>query len=235
MKRKIEEGTFEYLKQEKIWHFDKNQVEPEFKVIGRFIGNWQEALAEVNFSLPKTVETSMPHTKEGTYFERIKEGNQQDLLKYYSHGNKTYGVSYDELKQPDVLLPEIFTKMKNQLPIENGYTKITRQYPGQTWPFHFDNYHALRNNNIKGQEWADPQIRRIWIALEDWDWGHFISFGNKNWEGWKAGDILYFDWLVPHATANSGTTPRHSMFVTGYMTQALTDWVNSGEYKEIHI
>lgn len=63
--------------------------------------------------------------------------------------------------------------------------------------------------------------------------GHYITFGNTPWTGWKAGDILYFDWLVPHGTANCGNTPRFSMFVTGFMTDEMRNWIQNDEFREI--
>lgn len=233
MDKKLEDGTLEYIRSKKLWHFNKNHKKKEFRVIGRFVGDWKNELKNLNFPLTKNVNTSMPLRHGKSYFEQLSKGNIRDYEKYYSKGNSIFGSSFDELKSGVENLPDVFYKMKKSLPLDSSYVKITKQYPGQTWPFHFDNYHALRKDDDFG--WKDPCIRRLWIALEDWDWGHYISFGIKNWENWKAGDIVYFDWMVPHSTANSGVSPRISMFLTGFFTKELKEWVDSKEFRKISL
>jgi hypothetical protein len=62
-------------------------------------------------------------------------------------------------------------------------------------------------------------VVRYFVQLTDWQPGHFWSYGNYMWSGWRAGDVSTFDWLnVPHSTANAGHTPRATLQVTGIIT-----------------
>ena len=51
------------------------------------------------------------------------------------------------------------------------------------------------------------QIKRFQIFLYDQEVGHFMSVGNTPLV-WKKGDVVQFDHRIPHATANSGFTPK---------------------------
>lgn len=223
-------GTLEFMRRNELWHFDKTVVEPQFKVIGRLVGDWQDSITKISFDNDKCLNNAMQHREKDSYFDKIHRGNVRDASLSNYPADMVYGSVYDE-KLSGAELPSIFHRMSGNIPLTNAYLKVTKQLPGQVWPFHFDNYHALRSD--EDDSWKDPRIRRIFIALEDWDWGHYISFGNAVWHNWKAGEILYFDWLVPHATANCGHRPRFTFFVTGTVTDELESWVNSGEYRTI--
>ena len=70
----------------------------------------------------------------------------------------------------------------------------------------------------------DPiQVVRYVIQLTDWQPGHFWSYGNYMWSGWRAGNVTNNDWInMPHSTANAGHVPRATLQITGIKT-AETD------------
>lgn len=233
MKSKIENGTWEFFKNSGLWHFNKDSTTPNFKILGRFIGDWKKELTQLNYDQLKGIKNTMSHKKSTSYYSNIEKGNEIDFKKYGFDKDLKYGFVNDN-KLNSKSIPKIFEAMKEKIDLNDSYVKFTKQMPGQSWPIHFDNYHALRPNLDK-ENWEDPKIRRIWIALEDWDWGHYVLFGNTPWHGWKAGDILYFDWLIPHGTANCGNSPRQSMFVTGRVSDSLEEWLEKDLYKEFQI
>lgn len=226
------DGTLEYMRENRLWHFDPCCTEVRYKVIGRFLGNWIDEINRIPFGEAKNLNNSMPHRCIGSVFDEVHLGNIKDSIACHYPDNLTYGRVYDQ-KKSGRALPKVFERMVNAIPLEQSYVKATKQRPGELWPFHFDNFHALRTDS--DDVWADPGIRRIVIALEDWSWGHYYLFGNSVWHNWKAGEIVYFDWLEPHATANCGPTPRHTLFVTGKITSELSDWLKSGEYRQIDV
>lgn len=231
-KQPLSRGTIEYMRQNDLWHFDKECPDAQFTVLGRFEGRWRENISEISFSSAKSIDTAMAHRIEGSVFDDIHKGNIADSKVIGYSKDLEYANVYDE-KQNHHELPEAFRSMADKVGLANYYAKATEQLPGQIWPFHFDNFHALRANDE--DPWVDPRIRRILIALEDWDWGHYFMFGNSVWHNWKAGEIIYFDWLVPHATANCGPSPRYTLFVTGFVTEKLDQWLSSSEYRTIQI
>jgi hypothetical protein len=94
------------------------------------------------------------------------------------------------------------------------------QHPGQVWNLHLD----------KLEKWMpeDPsQVVRYFVQLTDWQQGHFWSYGNYQWSGWRAGDVSTFDWInVPHATANAGHVPRATLQITGVFTDKTKDFLS---------
>jgi hypothetical protein len=109
-------------------------------------------------------------------------------------------------------LAPVFQHMADQFALDQSMARIHVQRPGQTWNLHLD----------KLEKWmpADPaQVVRYFVQLTDWQPGHFWSYGNYNWSGWRAGDVSTFDWVnVPHATANAGHVSRATLQITGVIT-----------------
>ncbi len=106
------------------------------------------------------------------------------------------------------LNPEL-QRIADSFDLDKTMARLHVQWPGQVWNLHMD----------KLEKWMpeDPtRVERYFIQLTDWQQGHFWSFGNYTWSGWRAGDVVTFDWLnVPHSTANAGHTPRVTLQVTG--------------------
>ena len=103
--------------------------------------------------------------------------------------------------------------------MENSKMRLHVQQPGQVWNLHLD----------KLEKWhpEDPsKVMRVMIALNDWEPGHFFSYGNYMHSGWHAGDVTTFDWRnLPHATANAGHAPRVTLQLTGVVTDRTRDFL----------
>ena len=64
---------------------------------------------------------------------------------------------------------------------------------------------------------GDRPIRRIFIALSDWQDGWMFQIGKDQWSGWKKGDVINFNWRhAPHSTANASWATRSLLKITGY-------------------
>lgn len=228
----VEDGVWDFLRSTGKWHFDPDSAASEFRIIGRI-----ENMDDLGMSdgLPptrmKSMANSMSHRTEGSYFDRIHMGNLRDRERYGFDASSGYAHVWDQKHSTDA--PMWVQRIADALPLEESYSKISDQQPGQVWPLHVDNYHAAANADDLDDQWKDPGVRRLMVALDDWDWGQVVSFGNGMWHHWKRGDILYFDWLVPHGSANWGISPRRTLQVTGVHTQKLKDWVASGEFRTV--
>lgn len=73
---------------------------------------------------------------------------------------------------------------------------------------------------------------RYLIMLEDWQWGQGMMFHDKTLTGWKAGDIIYWDWpTVAHSTFNTSFWPRGLIRITGLQTEGsrkINEWALNG-------
>ena len=82
-----------------------------------------------------------------------------------------------------------------------------------------------------GTEEQKKDIKRYWIPLEDWHWGHFIQVGNSVLTHWKAGEIYTWNYGMYHLGANAGIKTRWSCQVTGYSTEESLHNLNEFEFK----
>lgn len=224
---RIEAGTWTHMQATGRWHFDPTMTEDpaDHCVIARIDGPHDELIDEIPAGTAKSLATSMEHRSQVSAYERIQLGNEADARRMGLSASRRYASVFDSKRTPtDAPLVE---QLVDLLPLTTTYWKHHRQRPGDAWPMHFDNYHVFDRPEADVDAWTDPGVRRLWIMLTDWRWGQFVQVGNRVWSHWSAGDVLYFDWLVPHGSANCGHSDRHSLLVTGYPTAELATWVQS--------
>ena len=110
-------------------------------------------------------------------------------------------------------------KISDLFGLDDCMERIHIQMPGEAWTMHID----------KLQKWAPEEpwrVMRIMIALNDWEPGHFWSYGNYQHQQWRAGDVTTFDWQnIPHCTANAGHNPRVTFQLTGIITEKTNDFL----------
>ena len=200
------------------YHFDTTTMDPRWDTVqhlGTIEPAWITELESVfDNSKPVTWRTrgrendplarpDQDYDREEYDLERIGMGKDYVVT----------NLSYD--------LPPLFQSIADQFGLEKSMARIHVQRPGQVWNLHLD----------KLEKWmpADPsQVVRYFVQLTDWQQGHFWSYGNYSWTGWRAGDVSTFDWInVPHATANAGHVPRATLQITGIKTPATEKFLNS--------
>lgn len=118
-----------------------------------------------------------------------------------------------------------FTYLANELGLANGFARFHIQFPGEVTAWHTDIFspaHEFLSDTIDdipdSDVGLDKNIRRILIALDNWDWGQILVFGKTPWINWNAGDVIFWEYGVPHGAANMGYKPRISVSITGLST-----------------
>lgn len=207
-------SSWELTKQRSNYHFDNFRLDPDQDKV-TFLGNilpfWQDELDHViQLANPKTWRTRGKEDNE----RPSKEHDQEDYdLEQFGYG-KDYIVS--DLTWD---VPEIFDRLLVWFGMENSKMRLHVQRPGQVWNLHLD----------KLEKWNpdDPgKIMRVMIALNDFEPGHFFSYGNYVHTGWRAGDVTTFDWQnIPHSTANAGHGPRITLQITGVVTDRTREFL----------
>ena len=77
--------------------------------------------------------------------------------------------------------------------------------------------HDLAWDNERRQPVHKWPLRRMFIALQDWQDGWMFQMGNNQWSGWQKGDVIDFHWRgQPHSTANASYNERAFMKVSGF-------------------
>jgi hypothetical protein len=212
------QSNWEITKQRSQYHFDTNRMDPRWDTVqqlGRIESNWPEELsAAIAASHPVTWRS------RGRDNDPLKRASEEYDQEDYDLEQQGYGKNHIVTDLNYNLAP-VFQRIADQFALDKSMARIHVQRPGQTWNLHLD----------KLEKWmpADPsQVVRYFVQLTDWQPGHFWSYGNYNWSGWRAGDVSTFDWInVPHATANAGHAPRATLQITGIKTPATVRFLNS--------
>lgn len=199
-------SNWDITKARSQYHFDTRTMDPRWdavKLVKQLPDTWAAELqAAIDASHPVTWRTrgrvnDPLQRKSEEYDQEEYDLERIGMPKDYVVTNLNYNLS-----------PEL-QRIANSFDLDNVMARLHVQWPGQVWNLHLD----------KLEKWmpADPtRVERYFIQLTDWQQGHFWNFGNYTWQGWRAGDVVTFDWLnVPHSTANAGLTPRVTLQVTG--------------------
>lgn len=199
-------SAWEITKQRSEYHFNNNMIDPRWdtvKLVKQISNTWTAELqSAIDASHPVTWRT---------------RGRQNDPLQRQSeeYNQEEYDLERIGMAKDSVvtnlnyeLTPEL-QRIADSFDLDKAMARLHVQWPGQVWNLHLD----------KLEKWMpeDPtRVQRYFVQLTDWQPGHYWSFGNYTWQGWRAGDCVTFDWLnVPHSTANAGHTPRVTLQITG--------------------
>ena len=212
------QSNWEITRSRSQYHFDTTQQDPRWDTVqhlGHVVPNW-------NLELAAAIATSQPVTwrTRGRESDPLKRATEEYDQEDYDLEQQGYGRDYVVTNLNYNLAPA-FQRIADQFGLEKSMARIHVQHPGQVWNLHLD----------KLEKWmpADPaQVVRYFVQLTDWQQGHFWSYGNYSWTGWRAGDVSTFDWWnVPHATANAGHRPRATLQITGIKTTDTVKFLNS--------
>ena len=206
------ESNWDNLKPRTSYHFNPFKNDPAYDAMryaGRFEGDWSRELLDA-VATSKEITWRNRNPIDGT--NKDIESEEYDLVRS--------GADADmPLTNLEYNIATVYQRMKDALALTGGekeaiQSRIHVQHPGQVWNLHID---KLEKWNIQ-----DPHsVYRFMVMLNDWEPGHFISYGNFVHTGYRAGQIYSFDWYnVPHCTANAGHGPRCTLLVTGVASDA---------------
>lgn len=206
------ESNWDNLKPRTSYHFNPFKNDPAYDAMryaGRFEGDWSGELADA-IATSNEITWRNRNPIDGT--SKDIESEEYDLVRS--------GADADmPLTNLEYNIAPVFQRMTDALALTGGdkeaiQSRIHVQHPGQVWNLHID---KLEKWNIQ-----DPHsVYRFMVMLNDWEPGHFISYGNFVHTGYRAGQIYSFDWYnVPHCTANAGHGPRCTLLVTGVASDA---------------
>ena len=228
----------EFIRTLNHWHFDKwSENTTEFKKIysvdsALFHGELSKLKMDLdqirqswNDQSQLRIRQEVARTTDSKLNLDILAGQENDRLKAgYDPEKSMYHVCR-------VDPGSIWDQIAQTFGLENALTRLHVQFPGDVTAWHTDifaPYHNLLptpaslDKNAVGQ---DVGLRRIIMALDDWDWGQCFMFGARTWSQWHAGDVIYWDFGVPHCAANMGFNPRICMSVTGTPTEVFDNLI----------
>jgi hypothetical protein len=209
-------SNWEESKQRSQYHFDTTQMDPRYdtiKQLGRLAPTWSDDLPDIiNNANPATWAT------RGYKGKDVQAPSEELVKEEYDLEQTGYGKDY-VITHLNWTIPASLQRISDAFALADCMNRIHVQVPGEVWNLHID----------KLYKWApeDPtKVLRVFVALTDWQQGHFWSYGNYNYSGWRAGDVTTFDWAnVPHSTANAGHRPRTTFQLTGVITPDTTKFL----------
>lgn len=196
------------------------QLGPNAIYLGNINGPWIREIA--SFPLHRLIDAvqSGQQSEDGDYRNRAK--GFQRLGDYTEHNTKYY-----QQFRPD--LPEV----ADQVALESGLLKATvsviRQPPGNTIPWHQDQYFQLKKR-LTPEEQSRSAIWRYLIFLEDWKAGHFFQVEQTPVVKWRAGDVITFEPHALHLSGNMGLEDKLTMQITG--VDSASSWLHKAPSAE---
>jgi hypothetical protein len=211
---KTAKSAWEFGKNRSSYHFDTKITDMRWDTVqglGKFSGNWAEELEQqIADAVPVNIATRRNQWQRDRGIEhnkvKLHTAETNDFINVGADPEMTiFRVQHD--------LSPTFQKMVEAIGLEQNESRLHIQYPGEAFLGHVDRFDL----NYPGVDQDD--LMRIGIMLKDYEQGHFFQFGNHLYQHWRAGDIHTFDYRhVPHYTANSGLSPRVTLFTTGIIT-----------------
>jgi hypothetical protein len=209
-------SSWDTTKAKSNYHFDNFKNDPQVDKVtrlGRIIADYSE-------DVKHAVETSKPATWEtrGYKGEGVLPPREDLLAEEYDLQRAGVDTKSVITHMNWKLTPNL-KKISELFALDDCMERIHVQMPGEAWTMHID----------KLQKWAPEEpwrVMRVMIALNDWEQGHFWSYGNYQHQQWRAGDVTTFDWQnIPHCTANAGHNPRVTFQLTGVITEKTNDFL----------
>lgn len=140
-------------------------------------------------------------------YAKVTRQEVDNFENYYGDHN-CYSVSWKHDHYVDILSDDFLNEHNLAKPVN---AMIRRQLPGYFFAPHKDFYDNLVKKDVPTA--TDENIRRLWIPLHDWEFGHALFVGNEVLTHWKAGEVYWFPGLVIHSGCNAGLHPRYTLLV----------------------
>lgn len=223
-------NRWDITKAQSEYEFDRwgESDERYFRTIANVADLWDDELKlarelEYDFHWPSPVR------QNGTTLDGEPDQFQYD---YERRLCQDWGVDPEYVVYRQHVVDERTPKLNElgeRIGLTGGQINVQTQYTGMMLHLHIDTLTGLRKNRIDHtSDYSDSdQWGRVFVMLEDWQYGHIISFGNTFVKPWKRGDVIWFDWKnIPHSTANTGPWPRSLAKVTGKITPRFESLIN---------
>ena len=199
----------DYLRERSISLDDHLHLDP-FKVEM----HWQALIewAESNLDLA-TVKDYIP--RPFTREDALRQAVMIQNLGYSKHNTTelNWGI---EPEHNEILKNFLGEEALSRLNLEQDsmLVRLLRYDPGHCIPLHTDSYDGFKK--LYGDK-AD--IKRYFIAVSPWDWGHFLQVHDNMIHHWEPGYCVEVPNEAFHLSGNCGISPKYTLTVTGFVNE----------------
>jgi hypothetical protein len=108
---------------------------------------------------------------------------------------------------------ELTKRIKSHFNLKTVFVAVNKQRPNHIVGLHQDTNKSLI---VKNQEdFLISKLRKYIVFVSPWTEGQVFMLGKSAHSNWQTGDVISFDWFIPHATANASGSDRVLLFITG--------------------
>ena len=108
---------------------------------------------------------------------------------------------------------ELTKRIKAHFNLKTIFVAVNKQRPNHIVGLHQDTNKSLI---VKNQEdFLISKLRKYIVFVSPWTEGQVFMLGKSAHSNWQTGDVISFDWFMPHATANASGSDRVLLFITG--------------------
>jgi hypothetical protein len=213
-------SRFEMHKDLKTWHFDLNSTKQDYE-IAYHIDNpdewWEKALEEVTRKADQSVLNNgfFSGKKEtdpavNSLLVDVKNSQAPEKDIWFMRGKISKDFMFYEL-MPDNL-EHADMRLATQLPMDMTYRHIDHEHQQIS-----SNREEFEMEELKEIFGSRGKWRKYIILVEDLKAGQVFYWGNSIVKA-KRGDVIVWDYGVPHWTVNFSSFTRHSLMITGKLT-----------------
>ena len=108
---------------------------------------------------------------------------------------------------------ELTKRIKAHFNLKTVFVAVNKQRPNHIVGLHQDTNKSLI---VKNQEdFLISKLRKYIVFVSPWTEGQVFMLGKSAHSNWQTGDVISFDWFMPHATANASGSDRILLFIAG--------------------
>jgi len=161
---------------------------------------------------------------DSEYFLKLKTYEKNPFNRYVGQFRRDYNKQFVDTYTDTLLASEPdytddhITQLKKDLNLDEIYCLQQTQLPGTLVGQHTDLNRGLSNILVdKGidQNVKLKHIRKYIVYLDNWAHGQVFMVGRHAHTNWQKGDVMSFEWYMPHSTVNAGLKPRPILFIAG--------------------
>ena len=146
--------------------------------------------------------------------DSLRQAVMTQYLGYNKHNTTevNWGIEpEDDQALKDILGHKFFSLLNLYEP--TCMVRLLRYDPGQCIPIHTDSYNGFKDR------FGEGNVKRFFVAVSPWSWGHFLQVHDNMIHHWNPGDCVDIPNNVFHLSGNCGILPKYTLTVTGFVNE----------------
>jgi hypothetical protein len=159
-------------------------------------------------------------------YYQVENGGLQNSVFTYHLGydeKNTIEHNYGNTEEQNDELKQLFGQhnlLKLNLDYSTALLRLLVYYPGHGIPMHTDTFNSYKSYFNLPKD-TEIELKRYFVAISPWDWGHMLQVHNNVITHWKEGDTYEIPENTYHLSCNFGIAPKYSLTLTGQKMKVL--------------